>query len=157
MTMRGWRARSSSAARSPRCDEPLSTIQNTRRAERYGSWLITWSTEGCLAGLWLTATKDHRPMDIPRGEVLQGSLPLVFVFDARRLVRAGRQRGMKSATRLDAGFLIGAEHILIRPQRLALPLAGVQLEHWASAFQEVRIAWKDPALVAPRAQRVAHQ
>jgi hypothetical protein len=35
--------------------------------------------------------------------------------------------------------------------------ASVQLEHWASEFQKVWIAGKDPALVAPGAQRVLHQ
>jgi hypothetical protein len=29
---------------SPRCEKQLSVIQNTRRAERYGSTVITWST-----------------------------------------------------------------------------------------------------------------
>src|SRR5437870_10832512 len=96
-------------------------------------------------------------MDVPRGEVLDGSPSLVLVFDARRLVRAGWQRGMQSAASLDAGLFIGAEHILVRPQRLALPAAGVQLEHRASEFQKVRIAGKDPALVAPGTQSVLHQ
>ena len=31
-------------AAAPACEEPLSTTQNTRRADAYGSWLITWST-----------------------------------------------------------------------------------------------------------------
>ena len=33
-----------STAAWPRCDEPLSTIQNTRRAEAYGSVVMTCST-----------------------------------------------------------------------------------------------------------------
>src|SRR5712691_2808869 len=102
MAMFGWRSRSSSAARAPRCDEPLSAIQNTRRAERYGSWLITWSTRR-PKGARLTAAKDHRPMKVPRGQVLEGSPALVFVFNARRLVWAGWQRGMNPVARLDAG------------------------------------------------------
>ena len=54
-------------------------------------------------------------MDVPRGQVLEGSPPLVFVFDTRRLVWAGWQRGMNPVARLDAGLLIGAEHILVCP------------------------------------------
>jgi hypothetical protein len=59
--------------------------------------LVDQATKGCLAGARLSAAKDHRPMDIPCSQVLDGSFPLVLVFDARGLVRAGWQRGMKSA------------------------------------------------------------
>ena len=33
-----------SIERAPLCDEPLSTTQNTRRAEAYGSVVMTWAT-----------------------------------------------------------------------------------------------------------------
>jgi hypothetical protein len=64
---------------------------------------------------------------------------------------------MTSATSLDTGFLVGAEHVLVRPERLALPAAGIQVEHWAGQFDKARIARKDPALEAPWAECVAHQ
>lgn len=41
---RGHLARSRSTERWPRCEEPLSTTQKTRLAERYGSSSITWAT-----------------------------------------------------------------------------------------------------------------
>src|ERR1700687_4149874 len=97
MTIRGWRARSSSGARSPRWDEPLSTIQNTRRAERYGSWLITSSTSRPKAALpvfRLAAAKDHGAMDVPGSHVLQDPSALVLVFDAHRLLRSNGQAGV---------------------------------------------------------------
>jgi hypothetical protein len=47
---------------------------------------------------------------------------------------------MASAASLNAGLLIGAEHVLIGPERLALPAAGVQIEHWASQLQKLGIS-----------------
>jgi hypothetical protein len=67
------------------------------------------------------------------------------------------QARLQSTARLNAGLLVGAEHVLVGPQRLALPAAGVQVQHRAGQLEEVRVARKDPALMAPRAQRVVHQ
>jgi hypothetical protein len=66
----------------------------------------------------LAAAKDHRPMNVPSCHVLHGSPLLVLVLNSRRLMRAGRQRGMTSTPSLDTGLLIGAEHELVRPKRL---------------------------------------
>jgi len=44
MTALGKRLASRSTAALPRWEEPLSTIQNTRLAEAYGSWVMTWAT-----------------------------------------------------------------------------------------------------------------
>src|SRR5713101_9665396 len=96
-------------------------------------------------------------MDVPRGQVLQRSASLVLLLHARGLMRAGWQGGVNAAASLDTGLLIGADDVLVRPQRLALPTTGVQIKDRAGAFQKVRIAGKDPALVAPGPQRVPHQ
>src|SRR5712692_593272 len=132
MTMRGWRARSSSAERSPRWDEPLSAIQNTRRAERYGSWFMTSSTSRPKAALPVFGSQ--RPKTTARStsqaaRYCRTPAPLVLVFDTHGLVRSDQQTWVAPTTDLDAGLFIRAEHILVRPQWLALPPAGVQIEH----------------------------
>ena len=42
-------------------------------------------SESDLAGVRFTATEDRSAMDVPRGQILQRSTPLVLVFDTRRL------------------------------------------------------------------------
>jgi len=88
--------------------------------------LIDQASECRLACVRFTAAEDLSAMDIPRGQILQRSAALVFVLDTGRLERTRRQRWMASTTDLDAGLLIGAEHVLIRPEWLTLPGAGVQ-------------------------------
>jgi hypothetical protein len=44
MTAFGNRFARRSIAAWPRCEEPLSTTQNTRFADAYGSWVMTFST-----------------------------------------------------------------------------------------------------------------
>jgi hypothetical protein len=138
----------------------LSTIQNTRRAERYGLLihdLVDEATEWGFASLRLAAAKDDRPMHVPRRQVLHRALTLVLVFDARRVVRSRRECGVPSAASLDARLLIRTEHELVRPEWLTLPTAGVQVEDWAGEFQKSRVAREDPVLIAPRTQRILHQ
>jgi hypothetical protein len=43
----------------PRCEEPLSTIQNTRRAEAYGSMVMTCSTRRANGAMPVLGS--HRP------------------------------------------------------------------------------------------------
>src|SRR5579864_4528185 len=58
---------------------------------------------------------------------------------------------------LNAGLLIGTEDVLVGPQRLALPLAGVQVEHRTGPLQKMWIARKDPTPKAPGTQGIACQ
>ena len=45
----------------------------------------------------------------------------------------------------------------IRPEWLALPLAGVQVEHWTGELQKGRITGKDPAPIPPGTQGIVCQ
>ena len=64
---------------------------------------------------------------------------------------------MQSASDLDAGLLIGTEHELVRPERSALPLAGVQVEHRSGPLQKVWITRSDPGSIPPGTQGVVRQ
>src|ERR1019366_6505406 len=55
---------------------------------------------------------------------------------------------------LDAGLLVGAEHVITRPQCCATPAALVEIENTAGLAGEIRIAWEDPCAMPPGAQRV---
>ena len=55
---------------------------------------------------------------------------------------------------LDAGLLVGAEHVITRPQCCAFPTALVEIEDAAGLAGELRIAWEDPGAMAPGTQCV---
>ena len=88
------------------------------------------------------------------GRFLHGALTLVLMLDPCGLIRSRWERRLQSAARLNTGLLVRTEHVLVSPERLALPAAGVQVEHRAGPLEEVRIARKDPAVVSPGTQGV---
>jgi hypothetical protein len=57
---------------------------------------------------------------------------------------------MAAAARLDLGFLIRREHILVVAQQLALEAALVQVQNTAGLGREVRGPREDPRMVPPR-------
>src|SRR3954447_19604110 len=69
----------------------------------------------------------------------------------------GRNGQLSATAHLDAGLLIGADHVLVRPEWSTLPFAGIQVEHGTSPFQKARIAWEDPVPIAPRTQGVVDE
>ena len=129
----GPSACSRAAARWPRCEEPLSTIQNTRRAERYGCWRMTWATRRSKGAM--PVFRSQRPktgtVDIPRREV--GPARRREHIRARR--GGGRPRSrlqrVVAQARLDAGLLVGASTNSRGTQRPALPPPLIQVENAA--------------------------
>ena len=61
---------------------------------------------------------------------------------------------MPAHTRLDAGFLVGADDEVVVLQALSLPLAGVEVEEAPRLGGEVRIAREDPGAVLPGANGI---
>src|SRR5579859_4473498 len=60
--------------------------------------IVDQSSEGSFASLLFAATKDHRTMDVPGRQVLDGSATLVLVFDAHGLMRTRRQGRLGATT-----------------------------------------------------------
>jgi hypothetical protein len=52
------------------------------------------------------------------------------------------------------GFLVGADDEVPAVQELAVPAAGVEVEHRPGAFGEARIGGEDPRAVLPRLDRI---
>src|SRR5258708_27554130 len=96
-------------------------------------------------------------MDVPGRQVLYDASAFVLMLDTHGVVRSDKQARMAAAPDLNAGLLISAQHVLIRPEWLALPAALVQVEDWTGEFQEACIARKDPGAIAPRAQCIVRQ
>jgi len=110
--------------------------------------------EGGDAGLALAAAEQLGAMDIPGRDIGPSTGATVFVLNVNRPPRSGRQRGMFASARLDAGLLVGAEHIIARSQGFVLPPALVEVQDAAGLGGEGGIARENPAAMTPRSQRV---
>ena len=93
-------------------------------------------------------------MDVPRGQVGPRAAALVLVLDVHRAAGGGWQGGVPAAAGLDARFLVGRQDVLIGPQGLALPRAGVEIQDPPGLGRKRRVAREDPTAMAPRAQGV---
>ena len=81
----------------PRWEAPLSTIQNTRLAEAYGSVVMTFSARSAKGAMPVVGRDraDHPgAVDVVRGEVGQGAAAVVPELDAPVRPGAGRGAGM---------------------------------------------------------------
>ena len=119
--------------------------------------LLHEAVKGSDAVLGFAAAKDPGMVDIETGDVSPGAAAEVFVLDLHRATRAARASGMFTPPGLDAGFLVCRDHELVILQRLAFPVAGIEVENAAGFLRKVRIAGEDPAAVIPGANRVLMQ
>ncbi len=99
-------------------------------------------------------TENQASADIQSG--LIGHCPQAFVLelDLTRMAWQRWTRGMEASKHLQPALLIGAEHIVVRPQRLFLPEAMIQVKNNGGFGQKVRVAPKQPTVVTPRTQRI---
>ena len=79
------------------------------------------------AGGLLATAEKLCAMNIHRGQVRPGATPRVLVLDTSGLAWTGRQGGMLSNARLDAGLFVSGEHELVVSQRMAFPVPRVQV------------------------------
>jgi hypothetical protein len=98
-----------------------------------GHHLLDEPVDRANGRLRFAPAKQCRAMHIPPGEVRQRTGPEVLVFDAHRTSRAGRQRPMLAAARLETRFLIGRDDEFLGSQRSSIPGSGIQIQH-ASGF-----------------------
>jgi hypothetical protein len=100
------------------------------------------------------AAEDLSLMDIPCSQISPSSLAPVFMLDTHGLAWSSGGDAVLAAARLDAGFLVGADDVVLRSQRLALPDPLVEIEDTARLIGEVGIPWEDPAAMVPWANGV---
>ena len=104
--------------------------------------LIDDASERRDAGLRFDAVDQVGVVDVPRGEVGQGAAALVFELDQRRAPRPDRDGLVATAERLQLGLLVGAHHVLVGTQPLALEDPGVEIERAAVLVREVPVSRK---------------
>ena len=64
---------------------------------------------------------------------------------------------MTAATRLDAGFFVSTENVILGTQRLALPEPRIQVEDRPRFFRKLGIPGKDPRALVPGFNRILAQ
>ena len=101
------------------------------------------------AALSFTAAKELHLVDIERGQIGPRPAPLVFVFHLQGRPSERGIGGMTARSRLDAGFLIGAQDELIILKSTPIPHPVVKVQDSAGLAGEVGIARKDPRPVSP--------
>src|SRR6266571_6561087 len=61
---------------------------------------------------------------------------------------------MQTNAGLDAGFLVGRNHVVLVSQSLAFPEPLIEVQHSFSFGLKVRIPWKDPTAMLPGANGI---
>ena len=140
------------AEASPRCDEPLSTTQNTRSAAAYSGRSMTCSTRRPNGSIPVLASQ--RPMTRPcwtsQAARYCNAPPRSYSASTRRQPTRGRPEGRVTANAgLDARFLVGADDPVERVEPLPLPVALVQVQDDGGLLEEVGGAREDPVFVLP--------
>jgi hypothetical protein len=93
-------------------------------------------------------------VDVPCGNVGAGAGAGIFMFHIDRPTGGRWKREMFAPPGLDAGFFIGAQHVIARSQGLALPTTMIKVQDAAGLDGESRVAREYPATMPPRSQRV---
>ncbi len=88
---------------------------------------------------------------------MEGPAAVVLVLDASRASRRWAQARMTTNAGLNAGFLIGADNVVVRAKELALPDPSVQIQHPASLLLKLGVAGKNPVFVPPGFDRISVQ
>ncbi len=118
-----------------------------RRVGLGGHHLFDKPTERLDTGGGLAAPEHLGAMDVPGGEVLKGTSPVVLVLDACRPPRRRPETFMAADAGLDGGLLVGRDDEVALAERLCLPLPRVEVEHPRRFGLEVGIAREDPGAV----------
>ena len=143
-------------ARVPRCEEPLSTIQDAPclPIRRAGHNLINEAVKGLDAGRRLAASEDRGLMHIERGQVGPGTPAFVFVFNAHGTTGSGRHARMSAVACLDTRLFVRRNDEFVVAEGTLLPAALIQVEDRYGFLRELGVAGKDPRPVLPWANRV---
>ena len=88
-------------------------------------------------------------MHVERRQVGPSAPAGVLMLDPRDPAWSRRRRGVRAASGLDAGFLVGGDDELVGVQRSPLPLASVEVEDPSRFGRKLRVAREEPAAMAP--------
>lgn len=101
-------------------------------------------------GRSLADPEELGSVDIPSGNIGQGPFSFVFELHASWVMQHGASGDSLSVASLDTGLFVGADHVVIWPQRNTIEESIIQVQNAGSLFCEKRVARKKPAVMAPR-------
>jgi hypothetical protein len=90
----------------------------------------------------------------PGRHIGQRAHPFVLMFHTTGLAGLGRCRWCQAAARLNAGFLVGADHKVSGSQRLALPSSVIQIQNASCFVLKIRVPGLDPTAITPGANGI---
>ena len=106
------------------------------------------------AAFGLATPKQPGAMHIQGGQIGPGAFSFVFMLNLHGPSGLRRHGRMQPPPRLNAGFLVGGDDKFIVAQRMVFPMALVEIQN-ASGFEgKIRVAWKNPTAMLPRANGI---
>jgi hypothetical protein len=120
---------------------------------------MTCSTSAVNGSTRWWGAPAHHPaaVDVVGGEVGQRAASAVLELLPPDPARCQWQVRGATSQRLELRLLIGANHVLVVAQRLAVPQPVVQVQHPTGLDREVRVTREDPRPVLPRLDHVLTQ
>src|SRR5205807_3915584 len=102
----------------------------------------------------LATSEQLGTMHVPRSKICPSSQACIFMLDINWAAWGGRQRGMFASPGLNAGLLVGAQHVVARPQGCA-PSSDVDKDPrlsppWRRRLGRVEISSNNGATAAVR-------
>jgi hypothetical protein len=134
----------------------LSTIQNTRRAEAYGSTVRTFSTSrpnGSTPDCGSQRSNSFARLTPPGRRVAERAMRRL-ALDPLPVARRRGQRLMLAGASLYRGLLVRRDHVLVGVQELALDATLVEVEHDTGLAAEVGVAPERPGTVVSGPDRI---
>ena len=102
------------------------------------------------AGSSFADPEELGSVDIPSCDIGQGSHSFVFELYASWVMRHGASGDSLSVASLDTGLFVGADHVVIWPQRDSIEESMIQIQDAGSLFCEKRVPRQKPAMMRPR-------
>ena len=100
------------------------------------------------------ASEELGAMNVPSRQVGPGTFAKVLMLNPDGAVGTGRQRRLFSASRLNAGLLVGRDYEVSSAQWRAFPNALVEIEDGTGVSRKIRITREDPTPMLPWAESV---
>ena len=111
--------------------------------------------EGLYSRCFLTDSEELGSVYIPSGKMGPCTHSLIFKLHESWLMRHGTDTDDVSVTGLDAGFFVGADHVVIWSQRDSIEQSEIQVQDASRSFSEQRVPREKPAPMHPRLDGIA--
>jgi len=111
--------------------------------------VVNKTIEGCDVASTFASTEQLGAMNIKSRNIGPSAATGIFMLHFHRQTWLGRIGGMTTATRLDAGFLIGRENKLIILQGATIPYLFIEIQDSPCFLSKLGITRKYPGTITP--------